>query len=182
MNIIDTILGKKNNDVESVFSDKHSVTAYEAYQKSRFGIVKTDKELVENFFTDVHNLISLKNQERTYCGMVEVGTDIIKFLPKIQDKLMHELGFKVIVLDDNSVVTNSITGKRDTVKTGTTYLLLMWNKQAIEEMAAINAESEKDDTYEDETFEPGAESSEDDAADETPAISGNEIKGNPLNS
>ena len=58
MSLIDKILGKDNNDLSSVFSnDKVSITAVDAYQKSRFGVIKTDKQMLEEFFIDIKNLI-----------------------------------------------------------------------------------------------------------------------------
>ena len=56
------------------------------------------------------------------------------------------MGFKVIILDDNSVITNSVSKTTDTLKCGTTFVMLIWNKQAIEEVAALNAIQEKEET------------------------------------
>lgn len=140
MSLIDKFLGKDNNDLSSVFSnDKASIKAVDAYQKSRFGVIKTDKQMLEEFFIDIKNLIETKNYNREYCGMVEIDKDIVSFIPKIKEKLSKELGFKVIILDDNSVITNSVSKATDTLKCGTTFVMLIWNKQAIEEVAALNA-------------------------------------------
>ena len=140
MSIIDKIMGRNNNDLSKVFAnEKTSISAATAYQKSRFGMVKTDKELLEEFFIDIKDLIDQKNLCRKYCGMVEVNTDIIRFLPKIIDRLSRELGYKVIVLDDNCEITNKITGNVDTLKCDSTFIILIWNKQAIEDVSAINA-------------------------------------------
>lgn len=147
MGLIDKFLGTNNNDVSTVFSnDKVSITAVDAYQKSRFGIIKTDKQMLEEFFIDIKNLIEAKNYNREYCGMVEIDKDIVSFIPKIKEKLSKELGFKVIILDDNSVITNSVSKTTDTLKCGTTFVMLIWNKQAIEEVAALNAIQEKEET------------------------------------
>ena len=78
--------------------------------------------------------------------MVEIDKDIVSFIPKIKEKLSKELGFKVIILDDNSVITNSVSKTTDTLKCGTTFVMLIWNKQAIEEVAALNAIQEKEET------------------------------------
>ena len=77
--------------------------------------------------------------ERSYCGMLQLDDDIIKFLPRIKDRLMRQLGFKVIILDDNSVITNKVLKSEDTIKTGSTFVLLVWNKQAIEEVEEMKA-------------------------------------------
>lgn len=142
MNIFDKILGKdsSNNDLSKVFSnDKTSISAATAYQKSRFGMVKTDKMLLEEAFADIKALIEQKNFNREYCGMVEINSDIIQFIPKIKDRLSRELGFKVIVMDDNCEIKNKLTGDVDTLKCGSTFLMLIWTKQAIEDVSAINA-------------------------------------------
>lgn len=141
MNIFNKLMGRDSNDLSTVFSNdnKTTISATTAYQKSRFGVVKTDKELLEEFFVDIRNLIEQKNFKREYCGLVEVNSDIIIFLPKITERLSNELGFKVIVLDDNCEVINKVTGTKDTLKCGSTFIMLIWNKQAIEEVAAINA-------------------------------------------
>ena len=57
MSIIDKIMGRNNNDLSKVFAnEKTSISAATAYQKSRFGMVKTDKELLEEFFIDIKDL------------------------------------------------------------------------------------------------------------------------------
>ena len=93
---------KKNAaDVSTLFTDENkvSISATDAYKKSRYGILKSDKMLLEEFFTDVKLMVEQKNMERSYCGMLQLDDDIIKFLPRIKDRLMRQLGFKVIILD-----------------------------------------------------------------------------------
>lgn len=138
--ILDFILGRdSSNDISKVFEDTKYINAVTAYQKSRFGTVKTDKTLLEEVFIDIKALIEKKNFNREYCGMVEINSDIIQFIPKIKDRLSRELGFKVIVLDDNCEIKNKVTGDVDTLKCGSTFLMLIWTKQAIEDVSAINA-------------------------------------------
>ena len=136
------LFNKKNAaDVSTLFTDENkvSISAADAYKKSRYGILKSDKMMLEEFFTDVKLMVEQKNMERSYCGMLQLDDDIIKFLPRIKDRLMRQLGFKVIILDDNSVITNKELKSEDTIKTGSTFVLLVWNKQAIEEVEEMKA-------------------------------------------
>lgn len=135
------------SDVSTVFENhKTCIPATHAYQKSRYGAVITDKQLLENFFTNVKYMIDSKNASKSYCGMIEVQSDLVKFIPKITDKLMYELGYKVIVLNDNSVITNSVTGHADMMKCESTFLLIIWNKAALEDVANIITEEKSKNT------------------------------------
>lgn len=142
MGLIDFIKQKReeSNDVSTLFTkDKTMIPASAAYHKSKFGIVMTDKQLLEHFFTDVKDLINQKSYERKYCGMVEVTEDIIHFLPKIKQKLTNDLGYRIIVLDDNSVITNTKTNEKESLNTGSTFIVIFWNLQAIEDVSLYNA-------------------------------------------
>lgn len=139
-NILEILhLKKQTNDVSTVFnSDKAAISAEHAYQKSRFGCLKTDKELLDEFFQSVRNLIAEKNLNGKYCGMIEVCSDIVDFLPQIVDKLSRELGYKVVVLDDDVEIINKKSGTTSTMTTGTTFLVLIWNKDAVEAVMREN--------------------------------------------
>ena len=142
MGLFDFFNKNKSEDVSTFFTDENKgscASAADAYKKSRYGILKTDKMMLEEFFTDVKLLVEQKNLERCYCGMVQVGDDIIKYLPKIKDRLGRQLGYKVIVLDDNTVITNTVQNTKDSIKSGHTYILLIWDKQSVEEVAEYNA-------------------------------------------
>lgn len=172
------IFNKKNAaDVSTFFTDdnKVSIKASDAYKKSRYGILKTDKMLLEEFFTDVKLMVEQKNMERSYCGMLQIDDDIIKFLPRIKDRLMRQLGFKVIILDDNSIITNKEMKSEDTIKTGSTFILLVWNKQAIEEVEEIKAKNLLEPIPDDSSIPTETvDSIKDEKKDEvSPAISGN---------
>lgn len=155
MGLFDFLGKNKSEDVSTLFTDENKgscASAADAYRKSRYGIVKTDKMMLEEFFTDIKLLVEQKNMERSYCGMVQIDDDIIKYLPKIQDRLTRQLGYKVIVLDDNTIITNTTTNTKNSIKSGHTYLLLIWDKQSVEEVAEYNAthpvksETDTDDT------------------------------------
>ena len=141
MGLFDFFNKKNAADVSTLFTDENkvSISAADAYKMSRYGILKSDKMMLEEFFTDVKLMVEQKNMERSYCGMLQLDDDIIKFLPRIKDRLMRQLGFKVIILDDNSVITNKELKSEDTIKTGSTFVLLVWNKQAIEEVEEMKA-------------------------------------------
>lgn len=140
MDIFEILHFKKGtNDVSTVFkSDKAAISAEHAYQKSRFGCLKTDKELLDEFFQSVRNLIAEKNLNGKYCGMIEVCSDIVEFIPQIVDKLSKELGYKVVVLDDDVEIHNKKTGTKCNMTTGTTFIVLIWNKDAVEAVMKEN--------------------------------------------
>lgn len=130
---------KQNNDVSTVFtSEKTAISAEHAYQKSRFGCLKTDKQLLEEFFVDVRHLIEQKNMAGKFSGIMEICDDIVQFIPQIVKKLTEELGYKVIVLDDETEIINKHTKEKTTMKTGTTFIVLIWNKEAVRDVSAMN--------------------------------------------
>lgn len=172
------LFNKKNAaDVSTLFTDENkvSISAADAYKKSRYGILKSDKMMLKEFFTDVKLMVEQKNMERSYCGMLQLDDDIIKFLPRIKDRLMRQLGFKVIILDDNSVITNKELKSEDTIKTGSTFVLLVWNKQALEDVEEMKTNNLLEPISDDSSI---ASETVDSIKDEkkkevTPAISGN---------
>ena len=88
---------------------------------------------------------------------------------------MRQLGFKVIILDDNSVITNKVLKSEDTIKTGSTFVLLVWNKQAIEEVEEMKANNLLEPISDDSSIATETvDSIKDEKKEEiTPAISGN---------
>lgn len=141
INTVIPFVGKKNNnDVSTVFnSNKAAISAEHAYQKSRFGCLKTDKQLLEEFFVKVRELIDEKNMAGKYCGMLEVIPDIIHFIPQIVDKLTNELGYKVVVLNDDVEIVDNKTKEHTQMKTGTTFLVLIWSKEAVQDVSMHRA-------------------------------------------
>lgn len=177
MGLFELFNRKNAADVSTFFTDdnKVSISATDAYKKSRYGILKSDKMMLEEFFTDVKLMVEQKNMERSYCGMLQLDDDIIKFLPRIKDRLMRQLGFKVIILDDNSVITNKELKSEDTIKTGSTFVLLVWNKQAIEEVEEMKANNLLEPVTDEpsETTETVDSIKDKKEEDPSPAISGN---------
>ena len=127
-------------DVSTAFDhSKSDISAEHAYQKSRFGCLKSDTELLNEFFSDVRLMIENKNLHGKFYGIIEVNPDILQFMPKIIDKLNKDLGYKVIVLDDNAEILHTDTNKKSTMNTGSTFIILIWNKEALADVANMNA-------------------------------------------
>lgn len=128
-----------SNDVSTVFDNqKNAICAEHAYQKSRFGCLKTDKELLNEFFGNVRSMIENKNIAGKFSGIIEVNSDIIQFMPKIMDKLTNDLGYKAVVLDDNVEIINKTTNVKSEMNTGSTFIILIWNKEAIKNVRKTN--------------------------------------------
>lgn len=123
------------NDVSTVFTSSKFITANNAYRISKYGEIKTDKQLLEDFFYNVKELIQIKNQKGKYCGIVELKDDIIQYIPQIKQRLMNDLGFKVVVLNDNSIIIDNENHTEEHLSAGTTFILLIWTKDAIEDVA-----------------------------------------------
>ena len=84
-------------------------------------------------------MIENKNLHGKFYGIIEVNPDILQFMPKIIDKLNKDLGYKVIVLDDNAEILHTDTNKKSTMNTGSTFIILIWNKEALADVANMNA-------------------------------------------
>ena len=185
MGLFDFLNKNKSEDVSTLFTDENKgscTSAADAYKKSRYGILKTDKMMLEEFFTDVKLLVEQKNMERSYCGMVQIGDDIIKYLPKIKDRLGRQLGYKVIVLDDNTVITNNVLNTKDLIQSGHTYLLLIWDKLSVEEVAEYNATHPvKDDDTDDTSTVDSLKQDDDTKKDETSDTTKKNTKQKKLN-
>lgn len=134
MNFINLVFNRnsKSNDVSTAFDcNKKDISADQAYRKSRFGCIKTDKELLNEFFEDVRDRIEAKNLKGEFCCIIEVNPDLLQYIPKIMDKLRGELGYKAIILDDNVEIVNKATNTTDTMNAGLTFIMLIWNKEAV---------------------------------------------------
>lgn len=133
---------RRNNsqDVSTAFDhSKDDICAEHAYQKSRFGCLKSDTQLLNEFFSDVRLMIENKNLHGKFYGIIEVNPDILQFMPKIIEKLNKDLGYKVIVLDDNAEIHHTDTHSKSTMNTGSTFIILIWNKEALADVAKQNA-------------------------------------------
>lgn len=134
-----TPFSRKTNDVSTVFDNtKAAISAEHAYQKSRFGCLKTETQLLKEFFANVQDTIEVKNLDGQFSAIIEVNTDIIDFMPKIIDKLTKELGYKVIVINDDVEFHNKKTKETHNINVGgTTYIVLFWNKEAVQEVRQL---------------------------------------------
>lgn len=123
-----------NGNVEEVFDNtkKEGLTADAAYRLTRFGAVKSDKTLLKEFFDRVTKKVSGRNSVGKFFCFIDVDIDIVQFLPEICEKLKNELGFKVIVMNSDSIVKNN----NQEIKVGgeDTFIMLFWSRDAIAEV------------------------------------------------
>lgn len=133
MNLKNFFSRTKNDDPSVVFTENKTtlISAEHAYQHSRFGCLKTEKDLLEEFFTRAKDQIQIKSEKGDYCCIIEVCSDIVQFMPRIIAKLSGEYGYKTTILDDNCEIVNKQTGEKEMLSTGKTYIVLVWSKDAV---------------------------------------------------
>lgn len=129
------ILGIKQKDQnpQMMINSSKGITAKSAYMRSKYGQDTTQIELLKKFFTDVNNLISAKSMDGSYCCMIEVDKDIKEFIPEIIERFQNKLGYTLVVLDKDTVITNKITGdnKDFSIPTESTFIIIMWGNASI---------------------------------------------------
>ena len=125
-----------NGNVEEVFDNtrKDGLTADAAYRLTRFGAVKSDKTLLKEFFDRVTKKVSARNAVGKFFCFIDVDIDIVQFLPEICKKLRNELGFKVIVMNNESIIKNN--NQEITINGDETFIMLFWSRDAIAEVKA----------------------------------------------
>lgn len=125
-----------NGNVEEVFDNtrKEGLTADAAYRLTRFGAVKSDKTLLKEFFDRVTKKVSARNSVGKFFCFIDVDIDIVQFLPEICKKLRNELGFKVIVMNNESIIKNN--NQEIKINGDETFIMLFWSRDAIAEVKA----------------------------------------------
>ena len=132
MNIKDFFTRTKNDDPSVVFTEKKSmISAEHAYQHSTFGCLKTEKDLLDEFFNKAKDTIQLKSMRGEYCAIIEVCDDIVQYIPQIISKLTGEYGYKTTVLNDNCEIVNKQSGEKEMLTTGKTFIIMVWSKEAV---------------------------------------------------
>jgi hypothetical protein len=65
--------------------------------------------------------------------MIEVDKDIKEFIPEIIERFQNKLGYTLVVLDKDTVITNKITGdnKDFSIPTESTFIIIMWGNASI---------------------------------------------------
>lgn len=125
---------KVKKSPDELFSEERSekeMTAFEAYRKSKYGKVVSDRQLLEGFFADVRYMVESKTFNQRYGGMIEVDNDLLPYLEKIKEKLRGE-GYLILELSDG--VTVSKPGeetKEIKCKCGVTFLVFIWTEEAL---------------------------------------------------
>lgn len=128
-------LDQDDKDVNDILS-KDTITADRAYRYTRFGEYKSDRKLLKEFFDNVERMVAARNTCGKFFGMMDVDIDIQQFLPSIVNRLMNELGFKVIVMNDDTVIK---TGDIETkLNGGGTIIMLLWNRESIKDVKEMN--------------------------------------------
>jgi hypothetical protein len=128
-------LEQDDKDVNDILS-KDTITADRAYRYTRFGEYKSDRKLLKEFFDNVERMVAARNTCGKFFGMMDVDIDIQQFLPSIVNRLMNELGFKVIVMNDDTVIK---TGDTETkLNGGGTIIMLLWNRESIKDVKELN--------------------------------------------
>lgn len=115
----------------SVLNTSTGISAKSAYMRSKYGVDKSQTELLKSFFNDVNSLIASKTLDGSYCCMVEIDKDIKEFIPEIITRFRDKLGYNLIVLDENTVITNTSTKEEIKFSANSTFVVLMWSNPDI---------------------------------------------------
>lgn len=115
----------------SVLNTSTGISAKSAYMRSKYGVDKTQTELLKSFFNDVNSLIVSKTMDGSYCCMVEIDKDIKEFIPEIISRFRDKLGYNLVVLDENTVITNTATKEEIKFSANSTFVVLMWSNPDI---------------------------------------------------
>jgi len=134
-NIINKVINFGNKDsktVSDILNNNKVINADQAYRYTRFGEFKSDKKLLEDFFYELNHMVDARNARGKFYGIIDVDIDIQKYLPLIMNKLRDELGFKVIVMDDDTVIKNN--NEEIKLNGGGKFIMLLWNRESIKDV------------------------------------------------
>lgn len=115
----------------AVLNTSTGISAKSAYMRSKYGADKSQTDLLKAFFGEVNSLIASKTIDGSYCCMVEIDKDIKEFIPEIINHFRDKLGYNLVVLDENSVITNTAFKSEIKFSANSTFVVLMWSNPDI---------------------------------------------------
>jgi hypothetical protein len=120
------------------------MTAKSAYMRAKYGIDTNQTTLLKKFFNDVNALIAAKSLDGSYCCMIEIDKDIKQFIPEIIDRFQNKLGYTLVVIDKDTVITNKVTGdnKQLDIASDSAFVILMWGNAFISDIEASDITKE----------------------------------------
>lgn len=129
----------KNDDPDAkIFNSNKAINAKKAYMVSRYEHAISQKDLLQRFFASTNEQIAIKCAQKTFCCMVEIDDDIKEFIPNIVEHFQDKLGYKIIVIDNDTEILDKTTKKPVKVSPNSTFLILMWNTADISETVFTN--------------------------------------------
>jgi hypothetical protein len=104
--------------------------------RAKYGMDTTQTSLLKKFFNDVNDLIAAKSLDGSYCCMIEIDKDIKQFIPEIIDRFQNKLGYTLVVIDKDTVITNKVTGdnKQLDIASDSAFIILMWSTAYISDI------------------------------------------------
>jgi hypothetical protein len=119
-----------------VLNTSTGMTAKSAYMRAKYGMDTTQTSLLKKFFNDVNDLIAAKSLDGSYCCMIEIDKDIKQFIPEIIDRFQNKLGYTLVVIDKDTVITNKVTGdnKQLDIASDSAFIILMWSTAYISDI------------------------------------------------
>lgn len=143
MNLIDKVrvligLNPKEQTAETILNSSTGISARSAYMRSKYGVDKTQVELLRAFFSNVNNLIASKTIDGSYCCMVEIDKDLEQFTDKIIEHFSTKLGYEVALISkdstiQNAVATNGGTSEFSFSKIRSAFMILMWGNPVLDD-------------------------------------------------
>lgn len=127
-----------------IFSSSTEVTAKSAYMQSKYGKTTSQKDLLKNFFEQVHNTIQTRCQRGYYYYMVEIDEDITEFTPQIVEHFRDKLGYKTAIINNNTRIIEYPKHCGTMLQPNGTFIILMWNTAHISEDVFVQPEDEAD--------------------------------------
>lgn len=124
-----------------IFNEERAVAAKSAYMQAKYGHSLTQTDLLKRFFANANAIIKEKCLAGTYCCMIEIDNDIKEHIAKIVYHFKTKLGYKLAIIDNNTIISNKDDSSTVNLQPNSTFLILMWNDADISE--TVFSESEK---------------------------------------
>lgn len=132
---------KQKNPESKIFNEERAVAAKSAYMQAKYGYALSQKDLLTRFFSNANAIIKEKCMAGTYCCMIEIDNDIKEHMAKIIQHFKVKLGYKLAIIDNDTVITNKSDNSSINLRPNSTFLILMWNDADISESVFSESES-----------------------------------------
>jgi hypothetical protein len=127
---------KQKPNPYTVLNTSTGISAKSAYMRTKYGMDTTQTALLKKFFNDVNSLVAAKSLDGSYCCMIEIDKDIKQFIPEIIEHFQNKLGYTLVVIDRDTVITNKVTGdnKQLDIASDSAFVILMWSNAFISDV------------------------------------------------